>query len=1015
MSSSYPRPTLKSSVDLQLRNAFHDGNWQQAARLADKRARTLKDPYYQAIAVAAESQLDTPQEKCAALVTIQNCLKNGSVVKDGEILDLYEWASHDLLDESQYSDTHGQLRLRLVKAAPRDKPAVLHSLRLCLLHWDLVNAQQIATMLDKTFVADRHFLFWNTLVTFMLSTSPQCPPEKQKLYSLLALKQLERAADLTEKGDKSGRAIRSEEEQLLFFRVLASQGSKAVLLQQLKSPVLGGIASFERGRKQLFLEALDAFDAAKDHDSVFEMCHRVLGDTQNDGTLNLLGSDWLVWKRFIAAAAAQTDSDGAFAQVHTVLESYVSERDTLRPVYSRIVSLAILELTFRISSTLDPSSCGGESIRVAQIHSFLEQNYDKLACFDDLKPYIEQLSFAEANHLITKTVPALERNDPKRSLLVNILGLKFRHLVSTSLQAVSPTECIGDDGFQPLVACKWCGSVVTMSCNSCLEQIVIEAVEKQLQYEKESETIANFEKEDVDPAEELTVVAAMSLLKLSGLRHREPQPASPLLGIDMHYFLQAVAILDNHLSKNPDRAPIRILLIHLYVLIGCASYAYQIWLPLDVKRTIQDSLAPLFFDRIASFAPGLFRTGPGFKRIVEPMRSYYRSCLKLRAPSVLWDALEAGSYTSVFDISEYMNKLRHSCTLVMSIIEERKGIRALLGKSESEIKQVSFIASVTPETNLAVATDYGSMPCLESSNTTPLSEIVRLGPGLSNTRSHLEILTEEFLDIINHSHPKEYKPSRALETLNGDKLYVMEATDRLHESMTSFLQQGSTPSLLTPAEESHFTTISLLAALVSFAVPLKKENHTLEGELHMLLETLVSTLDITTEDFGSVSADAPNFAFLAFGSIHSMSLFLSSALAIKNTLAFLDRLNEKQLALDKTGKTAFPKTLLKELEPLGDTAENVLKDVRSRIKAMKSNLDEMGWMDRLAGWTFGSVAVDLEDSEIEALGQKGGNFQEVSEKVYDLIGGMTGCETWGVKILESWREGIKGWELVKTE
>lgn len=41
------RPRLKNGVDLQLQTAFQEGNWSVVARLAEKRARTLNDSYYE--------------------------------------------------------------------------------------------------------------------------------------------------------------------------------------------------------------------------------------------------------------------------------------------------------------------------------------------------------------------------------------------------------------------------------------------------------------------------------------------------------------------------------------------------------------------------------------------------------------------------------------------------------------------------------------------------------------------------------------------------------------------------------------------------------------------------------------------------------------------------------------------------------------------------------------------------------------------------------------------------------
>lgn len=41
------RPNLKNGVDLQLQSAFNDGNWAVVIRLAEKRAKTFNDQYYE--------------------------------------------------------------------------------------------------------------------------------------------------------------------------------------------------------------------------------------------------------------------------------------------------------------------------------------------------------------------------------------------------------------------------------------------------------------------------------------------------------------------------------------------------------------------------------------------------------------------------------------------------------------------------------------------------------------------------------------------------------------------------------------------------------------------------------------------------------------------------------------------------------------------------------------------------------------------------------------------------------
>ncbi len=45
--SGYYRPALKSSTDIQLQNAFNDKNWPAVIRLADRRAKSSGDAYFE--------------------------------------------------------------------------------------------------------------------------------------------------------------------------------------------------------------------------------------------------------------------------------------------------------------------------------------------------------------------------------------------------------------------------------------------------------------------------------------------------------------------------------------------------------------------------------------------------------------------------------------------------------------------------------------------------------------------------------------------------------------------------------------------------------------------------------------------------------------------------------------------------------------------------------------------------------------------------------------------------------
>lgn len=97
----------------------------------------------QFLKICAESQLDDPSTKFAAVAAVWKHVKDGSTIKDVEAIELMEWATTNLLDPDDFAETLGPLRVRAVKASPKDKFAATRCLESCLLHWDLASAQQV--------------------------------------------------------------------------------------------------------------------------------------------------------------------------------------------------------------------------------------------------------------------------------------------------------------------------------------------------------------------------------------------------------------------------------------------------------------------------------------------------------------------------------------------------------------------------------------------------------------------------------------------------------------------------------------------------------------------------------------------------------------------------------------------------------------------------------------------------------------------------------------------------------
>jgi len=242
---------------------------------------------------------------------------------------------------------------------------------------------------------------------------------------------------------------------------------------------------------------------------------------------------------------------------------------------------------------------------------------------------------------------------------------------------------------------------VSRICPRCLEDLVGDVGRAFQAIAGDEVVLAALAGSAGDPRPDLALTTSMALLKLSGLDAPcRPRRGSPLHFVDVSRFLQAVLLLDCQLQKSPGEVPLLLLLVKLYLLLGCGTAAHSLWTPMDVKRTIQDALAPLFFDRISSVAPTLFQPGTGAP-LMTPLKAYYRTSLREPAPVTIWDAFSAGNYTSILDMAEFDDRLRRSCTRVMAAVEERRGTRSF-GAKVDDIEEVSLFGELDSAPRLAV-------------------------------------------------------------------------------------------------------------------------------------------------------------------------------------------------------------------------------------------------------------------------------------------------------------------------
>lgn len=110
-------------------------------------------------------------------------------------------------------------------------------------------------------------------------------------------------------GKNVDRGLRTDEEVVFYYRLLACHSSPDEFLKRMRSPTLGAFKQFDEGRKHLLLEALGVFESRGQWEAAFDFCLHALQRKEEDGSPSFLAADWVVWRLFITAAGRLPNQD----------------------------------------------------------------------------------------------------------------------------------------------------------------------------------------------------------------------------------------------------------------------------------------------------------------------------------------------------------------------------------------------------------------------------------------------------------------------------------------------------------------------------------------------------------------------------------------------------------------------------------------------------------------------------------------------------------------------------------
>ena len=214
-------------------------------------------------------------------------------------------------------------------------------------------------------------------------------------------------------------------------------------------------------------------------------------------------------------------------------------------------------------------------------------------------------------------------------------------------------------------------------CRLCLEGMASEAVRSyRVAMDDDGQISKTLLKTDQHPADDLSIIAAMCLMKLS-LMDTEPN-AEPLTGPAAKYALEAAVLLENAWLHSKYNFQISLILIRVYKYLGCGSLAMRAYHRLALKQIQLDTLSYTIFDRISSFHPhsSVQSTDTSSKQHtlleqLQKQQKLYKSSRE-NITKNSWLSFKHGSYNSIFELREVSERLLNSLSAAMSVIESRK-------------------------------------------------------------------------------------------------------------------------------------------------------------------------------------------------------------------------------------------------------------------------------------------------------------------------------------------------------
>ncbi|KAJ5032454.1 uncharacterized protein L3040_009058 [Drepanopeziza brunnea f. sp. 'multigermtubi'] len=972
--------------DVQIWNAIEAKNYKQALKLVDKRLAKKRTDYHElfssltttkALKIYIRALSPQVSEKSAVLQHLEELAERKKAFLDSTILDCYDDALEKVLSNPRehWAKIIGEMRWQSVKASPKNEDTSIECFHRCLSMNDLDHARQIANSLEKNFPKTRDYVFWNISTMFLFSIQPSCPEMQRKIWGGLAFGTITKLATATKQATDQQklplRAIQTPQELLLLQRITQTCGKIEQRLEYLQDPLLGPESVVAKGEWELWRLKLELLEKAQEWKELFEVTGSLL---KRSRTKNEAGNysearlgDWVVWEAYVLSAGQLKDRK-ATSQTWIEVKAHLDPECGIDKSWKRNASLALVKITFESSSPFSETTQenGGLPHRVTASIGYLQNYASASTAYNDLRPFIGKMSQEERKQFIG----ALDKD----TLFEN--GEKSQSLAT----ARQITESINMTKLKYLLKCSLPEHDRTQSPKKRDGNTEFTSQESIASYRSAINDDGRITKDllstDRHPADDFAVLAATTLIRIALVS--SDTGSEPLKTTRSSYLLQATVLLEKAWTHSKSNFQISLVLVRLYIYLGCGSLAMRSFQRLALKQVQLDTLSYILFDRISSFHPHPFTHYPdGMAKSITPIeqlrkhQKLYKSAQEHVVKNVSL-SFKHNSYNSIFEIKEVEETLSKSLARVMSVIESRKVARLMEPKTSlTEISQrfdILVPSTEEPATLFADTNDYSTFPNYESASGPSFEELSRFVPAPSNTRYRLALATSKLALITSPS------------TSSGEAALLQQWLKQYLATPTPKMGAKDLTVAETLAQASYDALAHVLHTAYDKELNVEPD---VKGRLDGWNSDLVQALEKQLKFVHEMEGVAPPLQ----STLHALYTSHEVGTAALSFSAFISR-QGKNIVYEKQAEAS---QLVKEV------AEKLLAAVEEKCRGVKRAVDEGGWIDRV----LECVVPD-----------EGGVSKDVVKELKGLVD-ENFMEAWAGEVVESWKDSVVGLALLK--